>query len=223
MQQNQDLSAKVLSQKVKVDAKKWNKITSENEIKKTIEAIEKRGIKVHLVANKKEALEKIKKLVPIGAEVMNGSSTTLIEIGFVDYLKTTKHGWKNLHEQIFSETDRTKQGDLRRKAVTAEYFLSSMNAIAQTGELVATDQSGSRVSAFPFAAKKLVLVSGVNKIVPTLQDAIKRIEEYALPLENERAKAVYGFGSRLGKTVILHYDIIPDRTTLILVKENLGF
>lgn len=218
-----DLSAKALGTKLKVNAKKWNKTASEKIIKKTIEAAQKRGIKTIIAENKNEALEKLKELIPAGAEVMNGSSTTLNEIGFTDYLKRGEHGWKNLHEQTIAEQDKSKQADLRRKAVTAEYFLSSVNAIAMTGELVATDASGSRVGAFAFGAKNLVIVCGANKIVPTLQDAFRRIQEYAFPLEDSRAKAVYGFGSRLGKTVVMQNEMFQGRTTLILVKESLGY
>jgi hypothetical protein len=52
---------------------------------------------------------------------------------------------------------------------------------------------------------------------------MKRIKEYVYPLEDERAKRVYGMSSTMGKWVILEREIIPNRTTLILVKERLGF
>ena len=65
-----------------------------------------------------------------------------------------------------------KRAELRRKSVTAEYFISGANAIAQSGEIVACDASGSRVGAWPFAAGHLILVVGINKIVPTLEDAL---------------------------------------------------
>jgi hypothetical protein len=77
-------------------------------------------------------------------------------------------------------------------------FLGSVNAITQAGELVACDASGSRVGAYPFAAKKLVLVAGIQKIVPTLEDAIKRIREYVYPLEDKRAMKAYGMHSSQG-------------------------
>ena len=83
--------------------------------------------------------------------------------------------------------------------------------------------SGSRVGAYPFTAKKLLLVAGVQKIVPTLNDAIKRIREYVLIRESERMQAVNGISSALGKWVILEHEFSPERTTLILVKEALGF
>ena len=141
----------------------------------------------------------------------------------MDYLKSGGHGWKNLHEEILKENDVAKQMDLRRKSVTAEYFLGSVNAIAKTGELVACDASGSRVTAYPFAAKNLILVAGEQKITSNLDEAIKRVREYVYPFENERAQEAYGMNSTTGKWVIIEREVIPNRTTLILVKEKLGF
>lgn len=202
---------------------KWNQLVNEKTLNGTTENIKSRGINVILVDNKAQALEKIKQLIPKDAEVYNGSSTTLAELGFIDYLKAGKHGWKNLHEEVLKEKDQSKQNELRRKFVTADYFLSSVNAISKNGELVSCDASGSRVTAHPFAAKNLILVAGIQKITNNLEDAMKRVREYAFPLENERAKKVYGMPSAIGKWVIIEREIFPGRTTLILVKEKLGF
>jgi hypothetical protein len=113
---------------------------------------------------------------------------------------------------------------MRRKAITdTDYFLASINAISKNGELVACDFTGSRVSAFPFAAKRLLLVAGTQKITSSLEEAMHRVREYVFPKENERLKAAYGQESGLGKWAIIEKEIFPERTTLILVKEKLGF
>ncbi len=218
-----EYSAENLLKGVSVDTARWSRMPTEKELAETVDAVSRRGIRVIVVKNATEALEKLKSLIPAGSEVMNGSSTTLGEIGYTDYLKAGKHGWKNMHLTIFAEKDPQKQADLRRKAETSEYFIASVNAIARTGELAACDASGSRVGAFPFAAKNLILVSGVNKIVPDVAAALQRIREYVYPLENARATRVYGGGSTLGKFVILSHEIVQGRTTMILVKERLGY
>lgn len=176
-----------------------------------------------VVDSRREAFEKILEIVPKDTEISNGSSTTLHEIGFMDYLESGRHGWRNLHEEIIKEDDKEKRADLRRKSVTAEYFLGSVNAIAQTGELVACDASGSRVTAYPYAAKNLILVAGAQKIAPTLEDAMKRVREYVYPLEDKRALKAYGVHSTIGKWVIIERERNLGRITLILVKEKLGF
>ncbi|MCP8304187.1 MAG: lactate utilization protein [archaeon] len=192
-------------------------------IEKTANSIRDRGVKVIVVDSRREAFEKILEIVPKDTEISNGSSTTLHEIGFMDYLESGRHGWRNLHEEIIKEDDKEKRADLRRKSVTAEYFLGSVNAIAQTGELVACDASGSRVTAYPYAAKNLILVAGAQKIAPTLEDAMKRVREYVYPLEDKRALKAYGVHSTIGKWVIIERERNLGRITLILVKEKLGF
>lgn len=200
----------------------WNKLASESDLSRTVESLKSHGINVFVVNNKEEALAKVKHLIPKGVTIANGSSTTLNEIGFVDYLMKGNHGWKNLHEQVLAEKDPVMQNDMRRKMVTADYFLGSINAISKTGALVACDASGSRVGAYLFAAKNLLLVAGTNKITDTLEDAMQRVREYVFPLENARAKKVYGMNSMTAKWAIIEHER-PNRITLILVKEKLGF
>lgn len=206
-----------------IDSEKWNRMPAKNDIAETIKAIEARGILVSHAKDGESALNKIKEIIPPGSEVMNGSSTTLIEIGFVDLLNSGKQGWKNLRAMVDSENDKAKRDDLRRRSLEAEYFLSGVNAIAMIGELVSCDATGSRVGAWPFAAKNLILVAGVNKIVPTLDDALRRIRGYAYPLEDARAKKASGTPSRIGKCVILANEWQKGRVTLILIDDRLGY
>lgn len=207
---------------VRVDPEKWSRIPSEQDIAASVAALEKNNIKVIRVGDGVTALEKIKALIPPGSEVMNGASTTLIEIGYEELMKG-QHSWKDLHKAVISENDAGLRNALRRRSITSEYFLSGVQAIAMTGEIVGCDATGSRVGAWPFGAKNLILVSGINKIVPTLQDALKRIWDYAYPLEDARAIKVYGTPSAIGKYVILAKEGSQGRTTLILIDEILGY
>jgi L-lactate utilization protein LutB len=216
-------SAANLLPELQVDAARWSRIPAEDDIASSVKAIESRGIKVLRARDGRLALARIEELIPPGAEVMNGSSTTLIEIGYLDLLKSNQHNWVDLSRRLISENDDVLRNEMRRKSVTAEYFLSGVNAIAMTGELVSCDASGSRVGAWPFAAEHLVLVAGVNKIVPSLADALQRIREYAYPLEDARYQKVYGTASQIGKCVILSNEMQQGRVTLILVNDILGY
>ena len=205
------------------DPGKWNALPVPEMVEKTIQEVEKRGIRVIVAGDGAEALSIIKKIIPPGSEVMNGSSTTLIEIGYEDYIATNQSGWNLIHKRITLENDARKRAELRRKSVAADYFISGANAISSTGEILACDASGSRVGAWPFAAGHLVLVAGINKIVPTLEEGLARIRNYAFRLENARAMRAYGTPSVIGKCVILAHERSEERITLILVKEALGY
>ncbi|AKU09621.1 MULTISPECIES: lactate utilization protein [Haloferax] len=192
-------------------------------VEATVENLEASGFDVVVVDTADEALETLQSHIPAGVSVMNGHSTTLEEIGFDDYLSEGDHEWESLPDQIWSIDDDAERQAARRDSQTADYFLGGINAIAQTGELVAADLSGSRIGAYPFAASNVVIVSGVNKIVPTLDDALDRLESVAYPLENERAKEAYGVESMIAKQLIFRQEVEEGRTTVVLIREQLGY
>jgi len=181
------------------------------------------GFDVTVVDSAAEALETIQSQIPAGASVMNGHSTTLEEIGFTEYLSDGDHEWESLPDQIWSIDDDAERQAARRESQTADYFLGGVNAIAQTGELVAADRSGSRIGAYPFAAGNVVIVSGVNKIVEDLDAAFDRLESVAYPLENERAKDAYGVESAIAKQLVFRQELEEGRTSVVLVREQLGY
>jgi hypothetical protein len=196
---------------------------------RTLEAavgnLEANGFEVVVVDSAEEALAEVRSLVLAGASVMNGHSTTLEEIGFTEYLSEGDHEWESLPDEVRSidDDDDERRQVARREAQTADYFLGSVNAIAATGELVAADRSGSRIGAYPFAAGKVVVVSGANKVVQTLEDALDRLASVAYPLENERAREAYGVGSTIAKQLIFRQELEEGRTTVVLVREELGY
>ncbi len=199
-------------------------IPSQESIDRTIAALKPRGVEVIVVDTKEQALEEVKKMIPAGSDVMTGSSITLEQIGIIDMLKSHNHPWKNLKDAIFAETDPTKQGMLRKQSVLSEYFLGSVHAIAETGEIVVASGSGSQLPSYAFSSNHVIWIAGAHKITPTLADAITRVREYVLPLEDKRMKSTGAPGSVIGKLLIIEKEIMPNRKLkLILVKEVLGF
>ena len=200
-----------------------DELPDDETIDTTVANLEANGFDVVVVDSAEEALETVQSHIPAGVSVMNGHSTTLEEIGFVEYLTEGDHDWEALPNEIWSIDDDAERQAARRDAQTAEYFLGGINAIAQSGELVAADRSGSRIGAYPFAASNVVIVSGVNKIVPTLDDALDRLESVAYPLENERAQEAYGVDSAIAKQLIFRQELDEGRTTVVLIRDQLGY
>lgn len=198
---------------------------SRESIKKASESFEKNNFIPHLVKTKEEALEKIKSLIPEGASVMNGASETLQEIRYVDFLKSNNHKWDNLHEKILSESDPQKQSELRRKSVISDFYVGSVHGASETGELVIASNTGSQLPHIVFTSPNIIFVVGVQKIKPTLTDALKRVEEDVIPLEDARMMKVYGVGTTYAKTVILHKEnpMLGRKIHIIIVEEELGF
>jgi L-lactate utilization protein LutC len=200
----------------------WTVIPSDEVITKTIEALKKRNIQTVVVNNRTEAMAKLKELIPAGVSVMTGSSTTLDEIGFTDLLKSKNHPWRNFKDIIFAEKDPVKQYELRRQSLLADYFLASVQAIAQTGEVLSCDATGTRTGPYSFGPKNVIWVAGAQKIVTDLDQAFRRMHEHCIPLEDKRMKSVGYPGTTLSR-ILIYEKADANRITMILVKEKLGF
>lgn len=203
----------------------YDTLASEATLEKVKAGLAARNFEPIIVENGAEALEKIKELIPQGASVMDGASKTLEEIGFTDYLKSDTHGWNNLHAPIVAEADPAQQQELRKKAIHSEYYLGSVHALTEEGELIISSNSGSQLPNLVSTSSHLILVVGTQKIVSDIAAGFERLETYIMPIENKRIQEMYGMDTMRAKTVILHREnpMMGRKVVVILVKEKLGF
>ena len=204
----------------------YETIIETDRIISTMEAVKARGIAVELVESKSEALKRVLEIVPDGASILTAASVTLNEIRFMDELTSGKHNWRSLSSEIRAENDPDKRALLRRKSSLVDFSLGSVNAIAETGEIVIASGTGSQL--FPYLSVMNVLwVAGVQKIVPSLDDAIRRVREYCAPKVEEMGRRTLGReGSGvIGKLLIFENEaaLLRRNVRLILVNESVGF
>jgi hypothetical protein len=195
-------------------------------VRQTVEAIKARGINAEFVETKEEALARVRALIPPGCVVMTGSSVTLQQIGFEEILISGNHPWRNFKADLLAEKDPAKQSAMRRQGTLAEYYLGSVNALAEAGELVFASGSGSQLPAYAYTSRNVIWVAGTQKITPTLEDALRRVREYVLPLEDQRQKSLGNqAGSRINRILIIEGEptYLRRNLSLILVNEVLGF
>ncbi|RKD97977.1 lactate utilization protein [Halopiger aswanensis] len=207
---------------LEVDPDRFDDRPDEETLETVVSNVEERNIVVHVFDDGDDARDHLADQIPDGAEVMDGHSTTLEEIGFTDVLAAAD-GFEyagNALEEIDDDEERSTR---RREATTADVFFDGANAIAESGEILGANALGNAVGAWPFGAESLVLVAGTNKIESDWETAVERIREYALPLEDARAREVYGQGSVVGKLVSLEHERVDDRTQLVLIDDELGF
>lgn len=202
----------------------YQALPSRETIDKLFENLRQRNFIPHFSASKEDALAKVISVIPAGSEIATASSVTLKQIGFLDLLKTGKHTWRNFRDNIFTEIDHLKRDELRRESVLADYNIQSLQAITESGQLIIASGMGNQLSAIAYASRHLVFVAGLQKVVPTLDAAFERLNEFVLPLENERMKRM-GFkeGTTLGKYLVFEKEIRPRQIHIILVDEVLGF
>ncbi len=200
-------------------------LPTQEQIQRTVEAVNARGIHAEVVQTKEQALKRLQELIPAGAVVMTGGSVTLTQIGLDALLISGQHAWRNFKADLLAEKDPARQANLRLQGTMAEYFLGSVNAVAETGELVFASATGSQLPAYSFTSRNIIWVAGAQKITPTLEDALRRVREYVLPLEDQRQKSLGNKnGSFIGRILIFEREpaFLRRNLHLILVNQVLG-
>ena len=194
----------------------------EARVRRTAAALEANGITVLRARNKAEAKRFVLDLIPAGAQVHQGASQSLDAAGISDEIERSDR-YEPLRPRVFSMDRATQADEIRRLSASPNVMLGSVHAVTETGALVAASASGSQLGPYASGAGKVILLVGTQKIVPDLEDALRRIDEYAFPLEDARAQAAYGIHSGVNKVLIINREWTPNRITVILCDEPLGF
>ncbi len=191
-------------------------------IQRTIEALAARNVEAFQVDSREAALAKLRELVPEGSEVFVNTSETLSAIGYTEFM----HGndrYVNLHDQMMAQPDPAAQREFRRKTTTADYFVGSVQAIAETGEIVIASSSGSQVGAYSYGARRVILVAGTQKICPSLAEAEARTRGYTLERHDRWLEDRGVAPTPIGKYMVLEHEPVVGRISLVLIPESLGW
>ncbi len=201
----------------------YARLASDEQIERTAKALESNGIRVFIAANGEEAKAKLHELIPAGAEVFTASSTTLSQLGLTDEIDRPDGRYNSVRVKLAGMDPQTQRREMIKMGAIPEYIVGSVHAVTEDGAVVIASNTGSQLAPYAASAARVIWIAGTQKIVSNLDEAFKRIREYTLPLEDERALKVYGMNSFISKLLIVHREVMPERVTLILVKENLGF
>lgn len=147
-------------------------------VERTCENLNKNGIDSFYVEKREDVVELLKKLIPTGATVSIGGSVTLDECNVPEFLKSGNFNYLDRYEPRLS---REQIEEIFHKAFFADVYLSSSNAVTEKGELYNVDGNSNRVAAILYGPKQVILVCGINKIVPDIQAAIQRVKSVAAP------------------------------------------
>lgn len=137
-----------------------------------------RGYQAQYCIDENAAVESVLKLIPEQASVGIPGTVTIRQLGLMEKLSARGN-------QIFQHWDPALKPEERKQrymdANSADWFLTSSNAITLSGDLVNIDGTGNRVAAMAWAPGKLLYVIGINKICHDLQTAIERVRDVATP------------------------------------------
>ena len=204
------------------------------DIEKTIKALERNKFVAHYFETAAEAVAYLKNRIQNKC-VAIGDSRTLLEIGVHDALSEVNEDITDIQRPLPGESFR----DTALRTMGRDVFLTSVNALSQTGEMVNIDGTGNRVAASLFGSQEVFFVLGINKITPDLASAIYRARNVAAPLNSKLNKKstlnpcatleqqCYDCGSydRICNALTIYYKKMRNMQTMevIVINESLGF
>lgn len=193
--------------------------------------LKKRNMEGYFCETCEEAVQKALELMPEGSVISWGGSMSVKECGLMDAIEARSY---TLIDRSKAATPQEKR-EIFAKAVMADYYLMSTNAITVEGELINVDGFGNRVACLCAGPSNVIVIAGMNKVVKSVQDGIDRVHTTAAPPNTTRLKLdtpcaktgvchdCFSPDSICSQTVITRRSGIPGRIKILLVNENLGF
>jgi YkgG family uncharacterized protein len=186
------------------------------------ERLRERNFETIIVTTAAEAKAAVMERIPEGVEIHSGKSKTLDDIGvWAELMGSDRYDF--VRKRTSKMDRKTQAREIRKLGASPDVMLGSVQALTQAGQLVVASASGSQIGPYASGAGTLILVVGSQKIVPDLDTAIRRITEHVQPYEDARLREQMGIGTKLTRILILEREYYPGRTTVVLVREPVGF
>ena len=150
---------------------------------KMLKNLARRHFNAYYCATAEEAIKKVIELIPQDSTAARGGSMTIRGTGLTAAMHQS--GKYTLLDRDLAATPQ-EAGEIYMKAFTADYYLSSANAISEDGVIVNIDGNGNRVAAITFGPKHVIFVIGMNKVCQDVDAALKRARSTASPINNMR-------------------------------------
>lgn len=198
------------------------RLASDEQIERTAKALEENGIRALVAENGEEAETMVFDLLPEGAEVFTASSQTLEQLGIPAELERSEQ-FNLVRDQLKKMDKKTQNREMEELGATPEYIIGSVHAVTEDGQVLVASNTGSQLAPYAASAANVIWLVGAQKIVRDMDEATRRIEEYAYPREDERLREAMGIPSAINKVLWINKEIKPGRVTMIIVKEELGY
>ena len=205
-----------------VPNQEFARLANNEQIEHVVHALEANGIHAIVAENGEEAQRIFFELIPEGAEVFLGASVTLETLGIKDEIDTSVR-FEALRPKMFTMDRATQAREIRKLGGAPDYAAGSVHAVTEDGQVLIASNTGSQLGPYASGAGKVIWVVGAQKIVKDLNEGFKRIYEYELPLETEHMRELYNAPTNVNKVLVVNRELRPNRITMIIVKEELGF
>jgi hypothetical protein len=194
----------------------------DQQLTRAADALAGRGFAVEILDDAGAARARIHDLLTEGCAVFTSTSETLRLSGIGDDINSSGR-YRAIRPLVTSLDRATRMDDIRMLMSTPDVVVGSVAAVTETSSVLAASGSGSQIPAYAGGAAQRIWIVGAQKVVPDLDTALRRIETYAYPLEDRRARAAYGSPSAIREVLIVNGDYLPGRTRVLLLRQAIGY
>ena len=212
----------MLAETTLVPNREFANLADDEQIERTAKVLEANNIHVLIAENGAEAKRLFFELVPEGSEVFLGASVTLETLGIKDEIDKSGK-FDAIRPKMFAMNRETQGREIRKLGGAPDFAAGSVHAVTEDGHVLIASNTGSQLGPYASGAGKVIWVVGAQKIVKDLNEGLRRIEEYCYPLEEVHMQQLYKMSTGVNKVLIVNREIRPNRITMIIVKEELGF
>lgn len=198
------------------------KLATDEQIERVCRALQANGIHPIVAENRDEARRTFFSLVPEGSEVFLGASVTLEELGIKEEIDKSGR-FDAVRPKMFALDRKTQGQEIRKLGGSPDFAAGSVQAVTEDGRVLIVSNTGSQLGPYASGAGKVIWLVGAQKIVKDLDEGLRRLNEYALPLEEVHMRQLYNAPTAPSKILIVNREIRPERITMIIVKEKLGY
>ena len=147
-----------------------------------IKNLEKRNMEGYFFEDSSSCVKAIIDMIEDGSTISWGGSESIKECGLMTALQTGNY---TLFDRLTAKTPEESR-ELYVKAVLSDYYLMSSNAVTFDGELINIDGNGNRVACLIHGPKNIIMVVGMNKLVPDVASGYTRVRNLASPSNAKR-------------------------------------
>ena len=203
----------------------------EKRIRRAMAAVQRNQMQAFYCERADQVPAFVKEMLPAGCSVSHGGSATLSECGVTDLLAQGDYRYLDRSKASGPE----EIGKLYREVFSADWYLTSSNAVTEDGKLYNVDGNSNRVAAIAFGPAHVLVIVGCNKIVRDLDEAMARVQTIAAPAntvrlncdtpcaESGRCQNCHSPARICCNALITAFQRDPDRIKVLFVGEPLGF
>lgn len=197
----------------------------------TIQNLKKRNMEGYFFEDSASCVKAVTDLIADGSVISWGGSETIKECRLMNALQKGNY---TLIDRLSAKTPEEGR-ELYAKSVLSDYYCMSTNAITFDGELINIDGNGNRAACLIHGPKNIIMVVGMNKLVPDVETGCIRVQNTASPANAKRLNRntpcfhTGTCGDCLSEDCMCNHIVItrrsgiPGRIKIFFIAEELGY